>query len=228
MKDKVWFYLSGRSQGANTQVPGQFYNLNANNPNSWVYAPDTSEAGALNRKWEDYQARVTSQVTPKNKLGFLVDWQGNCFCPFGVSSLTAPEAGNNQRFPLQRPIEVDWTSPVSSKLLLEATAMHRIERWGAMDPSDLAPGMISVTDNGPGAFRPGMTYRAAGTYSNNLNTTFHYRFAASYITGAHAFKVGVNDAWGQSDATTYTRCRQLPVQHAGGRPRRRRRRSPST
>jgi hypothetical protein len=204
-KNRVWFYLSGRSQGANTQVPGQFYNLNANNPNAWTYAPDTTKPAVLNRKWTDYQARVTAQATPKNKFGFLVDWQENCFCPFGVSSLTAPEAGNNQRFPLQRPIEVDWTSPVTSKVLLEATAMHRIERWGAMDPSELAPGMISVTDNGPGAFRPGMTYRAAPTYSNNLNTTFHYRFSASYITGAHAFKVGVNDAWGQSDATTYTR-----------------------
>jgi hypothetical protein len=204
-KDRVWFYLSGRSQGADTQVPGQFYNLNANNPNLWTYAPDLSKPAVLNRKWSDFQGRVTTQVTPKNKVGVLVDWQDNCFCPFGVSSLTSPEAGNNQRFPLQRPIEVDWSSPVSSKLLLEATAIHRIERWGAMDPSDLAPGMISVTDNGPGAFRPGMTYRAAGTYSNNLNTTFHYRIAASYITGAHAFKFGINDAWGQSDATTYTR-----------------------
>jgi len=177
-KNRVWFYLSGRSQGADTQVPGQFYNLNANNPNAWTYAPDTTKPAVLNRKWTDYQARVTTQATPKNKFGFLVDWQDNCFCPFGVSSLTAPEAGNNQRFPLQRPIEVDWTSPVTSKVLLEATAMHRIERWGAMDPSELAPGMISVTDNGPGAFRPGMTYRAAQTYSNNLNTTFHYRFSA--------------------------------------------------
>jgi hypothetical protein len=205
VKDRVWFYLSGRSQGANTKVPGQFYNLNANNPNVWTYAPDTSRPAVQNRKWDDYQARIAAQVTPKNKFGFLVDWQDNCFCPFGVASLTSPEAGNNQRFPLQRPIEVDWTSPVTSKLLLEGTAMHRIERWGAMDPSDLAPGMISVTDNGPGAFRPGMTYRAAGSYSNNINTTFHYRLAASYITGAHAFKIGFNDAWGQSDATTYTR-----------------------
>ena len=203
--DKLWFYLSGRSQGADTQVPGQFYNLNANNPNSWAYAPDTSRPAVLNRKWTDYQARVAWQADAKNKIGFFYDLQDNCFCPFGISSLSAPEAGNNQRFPLQRPIMVDWTSPVSSKLLLEATAMHRIERWGAMDPADLAPGMVSVTDSGPGAFRPGMTYRGAATYSNNLNTTFHYRINASYITGAHAFKVGFNDAWGQSDATTYTR-----------------------
>src|SRR5262252_3350320 len=66
-KDKVWFYLSGRSQGADTKVPGQFYNLNANNPNLWTYAPDTSRPAVLNRKWSDYQARVMTQVTPKNK-----------------------------------------------------------------------------------------------------------------------------------------------------------------
>ena len=43
-KDKLWFYLSGRSQGANTFVPGQFYNKNANNPNAWTYVPDTEPA----------------------------------------------------------------------------------------------------------------------------------------------------------------------------------------
>jgi hypothetical protein len=205
VKDKLWFFLSGRSQGADTQVPGQFYNLNANNPAQWAYVPDTSRPATLNRSWQDYNGRLTWQASQKNKFGFLYNIQSNCFCPFGISSLVAPEAGNNQRFPLQRPILVDWTSPVTSKLLLEGSAIHRIERWGAMDPSTLAPGMISVTDTGPGAYRPGMTYRAADTYSNNLNTTFHYRLAASYITGAHAFKVGMNDAWGSSDATTYTR-----------------------
>jgi hypothetical protein len=204
-KDRLWFFLSGRSQGANTLVPGQFYNKNENNPNAWAYEPDTSRPATLNRSWQDYQARVTWQANQKNKFGFLYNIQSNCFCPFAVASLVAPEAGNDQRFPLQRPIEVDWTSPVTSKLLLEGSAIHRIERWGAMDPASLAPGMISVTDTGPGAYRPGMTYRSAATYSNNLNTTVHWRFNASYITGAHAFKAGINDAWGSNDATTYTR-----------------------
>jgi hypothetical protein len=145
------------------------------------------------------------QATPKNKFGFLYNIQSNCFCPFGAAFVTAPEAGNDQRFPLQRPILVDWTSPVSSKLLLEATAIHRIERWGAYNlrgDDAVDPRMISVVDNGPGAYRPGMTYRSAGQYSNNFNTTFHYKASASYITGAHAFKVGFNDAWGSSDAGT--------------------------
>jgi hypothetical protein len=36
-----------------------------------------------------------------------------------------------------------------------------------MDPSTLAPGMISTVDQGPGAYRPGMTYRSAATFSNS-------------------------------------------------------------
>jgi hypothetical protein len=207
-KDRLWFYLSGRSQGANTLVPNQFYNKNENNPNAWAYLPDAARPATLNRSWQDYQARLTWQANPKNKFGFLYNIQSNCFCPFGVNTLTSPEAGNDQRFPLQRPIEVDWTSPVTSKLLLEGSAIHRIERWGAMDPSTLAPGMISVNDQGPGAYRPNMVYRAAATYSNNINETFHWRFTGSYVTGAHALKVGANDAWGYSDATTYTRIPQ--------------------
>ena len=52
----LWFYLSGRSQGANTFVPGQFYNKNANNLNAWTYVPDTARPAELHRKWEDYNA----------------------------------------------------------------------------------------------------------------------------------------------------------------------------
>jgi hypothetical protein len=206
-QDKLWFYLSGQSRGAFRQIPGQSYNLNANKVNEWRYAPDLSRGADERRSWVDYNARLTWQVDQKNKIGFLYNLQSNCFCPFGAGFLVAPEAGNDQRFPLQRPILLDWTSPVSSKLLLEATAIHRLERWGAYtlrtaDDTQVDPRMISVVDNGPGAFRPGMTYRAAGQYSNNLNTTFHYKASASYITGSHAFKVGFNDAWGDSDAGT--------------------------
>jgi hypothetical protein len=206
-QDRLWFYLSGQSRGAYRQVPGQSYNLNANNLNSWVYAPDQDRVADERRSWVDYNARLTWQATPKNKIGFLYNLQSNCFCPFGAGFLVAPEAGNDQRFPLQRPILLDWTSPVSNKLLLEATAIHRFERWGAYtlrtaDSTEVDPRMVSVVDNGPGAFRPGMRYRSAAQYSNNLNTTFHYKASASYITGSHAFKVGFNDAWGDSDAGT--------------------------
>ena len=46
----------------------------------------------------------------------------------------SPEAGNDRRFPLQRFVTVDWNTPVSNRLLIEASGIHRVERWGGMDP----------------------------------------------------------------------------------------------
>jgi hypothetical protein len=68
-KDRLWFYLSGRSQGADTFVPGQFYNKNENNPNAWTYVPDSARPATLNRSWQDYNARVTWQAIPRTSLG---------------------------------------------------------------------------------------------------------------------------------------------------------------
>ena len=75
----------------------------------------------------------------------------------------------------QVPILVDWNSPVSSKLLLEASAIHRYERWGAYhnvkDPYATPENAVSIIDNGPGfaprilsrAFEPYVTSKARGT-----------------------------------------------------------------
>jgi hypothetical protein len=208
-QDRVWFYLSGISRGAWRFIPGQFNNLNAGNLNVFTYAPDRNNPAREERSWQDYNGRLTFQVSQKNKVGFLYNYQRYCFCPFGATALVAPEAGNEQRFPRQVPILVDWNSPVSSKLLLEASAIHRYERWGAYhnvkEPFATPERAISIIDNGPGAFLPGMRYGTAAQNSDNVNTTFHYRFTTSYITGSHAFKVGFNDAWGESKATNYAR-----------------------
>lgn len=211
-RDKLWFYASAKFQVANTFAPGMFYNKNANKPDIWVYEADTSRPAVNNRQWEDYNIRLSWQAAAKHKIGFLYNIQSNCFCPFAISPTIAPEAGNDQRFPLQRPILLDWTSPISSKLLLEASAIHRIERWGGMhlqtNGNDNDQRMISVTELA-GAI-PGLTYRSAATnffggpYNNAFNTTFHWAAKASYITGGHAFKFGFNDGWGSSDFQAYS------------------------
>jgi hypothetical protein len=67
-KDKIWFFLSGRYQGAYLFAPGTFYNKNANDPTKWTFDPDTGNPGSLQKTWKDAQGRFTFQVTPKNKL----------------------------------------------------------------------------------------------------------------------------------------------------------------
>jgi hypothetical protein len=200
-RDKVWFYVSGQSLGSYLFAPGIFPNKNAGNPNAWTYEADTTKRAENDFVSTDYQLRLTWQAAQKQKIGFLIDYQSYCRCPAGVSATISPEAASDDRWPLQRPIQADWTSPLTNRLLLEASAIDRIERWGSMElghggngefASD--PRMISVTEQSLG----NLVYRSRATYSNNWNHTFHYRVAASYITGTHALKVGFNDAKGMS------------------------------
>ena len=164
-----------------------------------------------------FQARVTYQASPRNKIGFTYDHEALCSCPNQISATVSPEASVDRRFPLQRFVQMDWNNPVSNRLLLEASAIHRVERWGAMhlqtgkgDNIDaIAPGMVPVIDNPSLATGASLNYRAfataaGGTFNNSWNWNLHYRAAVSYITGSHSFKVGFNNAYGHHENTSYT------------------------
>ena len=215
-RDKLWFFLSGRSLFADNYVASTFFNANANKPDRFDYVPTTNQA-ILHQEQTIYQARLTWQASPKHKFGMTYDQENFCACTTGIGPgiggvITSPEAGNDRRFPLQRFVTVDWSTPVSNKLLVEASGIHRVERWGGMDPQvgkvgnidHLEPGMISVTDSLSPVTGTGLTYRAAQTYNNSWNWNIHYRAAVSYITGSHTFKVGFNNAYGHHENTTYS------------------------
>ncbi len=209
-RDRLWFYTSVRSNGSWNYVPGMVYNRNANNPDAWTYDPDPNAPVSNDNTWREAQLRLTSQVTPRHKLAVTYDQQHLCECPNGVNSTTAPEAGRERRFPQQRSIQGDWTFPMSSRLLIDGGVMHRVEGWAhdptfTTRPSDLSnglnPAMISVTELA-GAI-PGLTYRAGQTYSEGDNWALYYRVAASYVTGAHSFKIGFNNGSGATSSHTY-------------------------
>ena len=215
-RDKLWFFLSGRSLFADNYVASTFFNQNANKLDRYDYLPSTDQA-ILHQQQTIYQARLTWQASPKHKFGMTYDQENFCACTTGIGpgiggAITTPEAGNDRRFPLQRFVTVDWSTPVSNRLLIEASGIHRVERWGGMEPQEgklgnidhLEPGMISVTDSLSPVTGTGLTYRAAQTYNNSWNWNLHYRVAMSYITGSHTFKVGFNNAYGHHENTTYS------------------------
>ncbi len=214
-RDKLWFFLSGRSLFADNYVAGMFLNQNANKLDRFDYLPSTTQA-ILHQEQKIYQARLTWQATPKHKFGMTYDQESFCACTTGIGpgpgGLTSPEAGNDRRFPLQRFVTMDWNTPVSNKLLIEASGIHRVERWGGMEPQvgklgnidHLEPGMISVNDTLSPVTNTALTYRAATQYNNSWNWNIHYRAAVSYITGSHTFKVGFNNAFLHHENTTYS------------------------
>ena len=210
-RDKLWFFLSGKYVYADNYVAGMFFNENANNPNAWQYVRSTRQA-ILHQDQQIFQARVTYQINQKNKFGMTFDQEAYCGCPFGTTATISPDGSQDRRFPNQRFVTADWTSPVTNRLLLEASGIHRVERWGNMhlqtgkgDNVDaIVPGMVSVTDTGNPVTGGNLTYRSANQFNNSWNWNIHYRAAASYITGSHNFKVGFNNAYLHHENTTYT------------------------
>jgi hypothetical protein len=209
-KDTLWFFTSARQLGAYNYVGGVSYNANANNPNAWTYAPDTSRPAVRQEIFDDAQFRLTWQATPKNKLGFVYNHSDtNINAPFGCDCIRlnkgfAPEAATAFRFPHDRRMQANWTSPLTNRLLLEATVLSHTERWATDDVGfSLQPSgntMISVTDQGgPIA---GLTYRAPAQYGNQWMWLLLYRGSVSYITGAHSFKVGFNNGRATQDIGT--------------------------
>ena len=91
-RDKFWFYLSGRSQGAYLFAPGMFYNDNANNPTTWTYSPDSNRPASLEKTWLDAQAGSRSWRPPENKIGLTYTQQDFCACHDAITATTAPEA----------------------------------------------------------------------------------------------------------------------------------------
>jgi hypothetical protein len=188
-----------------------FFNEYANKANEWRYVRSTRQA-ILHQDQQIFQMRYTYQANQKNKFGVTFDQEAYCGCPFGTTATVSPDGSTDRRFPTQRFVTADWTSPVTNRLLLEASGIHRVERWGNMhlqtgkgeNIDAITPGIISVTDNPNPVTGGSLTYRSAAQFNNSWNWNIHYRFAASYITGSHNFKVGFNNAYLHHENTTYT------------------------
>jgi hypothetical protein len=133
--------------------------------------------------------RITWQASQKNKFNFLMDRQRNCNCHGNVrtTSVNPPESTLGYHFDPDALYQATWSSPRTSKLLLEAGAGAALQSW----PTEMQPGVtadhISITEQSTG-----MTYNAAPSYNAIQDVPrFTQRFSLSYVTGSHNFKTGI-------------------------------------
>ena len=92
--------------------------------------------------------------------------------------------------------QLAWTSPVTSRLLLEANAqLGAYFWWGSRQKDAFDSTFIPVQENG-GAY-PGINYRGAN-WSEHTGFTNIVQGSASYVTGSHASKFGFR--WHGNDA----------------------------
>jgi len=221
-KDRVWFYFTGRVNRADQYAGGAFVNLNGYDPTRYDVVYDTNQRAYSRALWTDGQIRLTTQVTPKNKVAFTWDQQTRCSCVAGpntpsagvLSATVTPEAAENFRSPMQRLLHAEWSSPASNSLLFEAAAVYRVERWGNMDQrTSWSPeyinaaqqailqsgALIPVLDLSLGRFSHG---NFVG-YNNNWVSNAFIRGSVSYLRGGHQVKAGVSDSFGHLDSRVY-------------------------
>jgi hypothetical protein len=156
LQDKMWFFFNHRRIDAADAQPGIFANRNAGDPTKFTYVPDFTRQGRIDQSRKIYSLRLTTQLTPKNKLMVFWDEQPQCSgaawpgsssddgCMsnkdgwiYGGSQVNgffgpgpnSPETGDYGDTH-QKVQQVKYTSPATNKLLLEAGFGTYISQWG--------------------------------------------------------------------------------------------------
>lgn len=211
VEDKLWYYVSLRWQGRRQNTQNVFYNLNAGDPNSFLYEPDLSRPAFADRTWENYTPRITWQINDRNKVTGSWDEQPVCRNCTGTTSLTgspnffwqtSPEADGHGEFSPQRVQQVRWTSPATNRLLLEAGFGTTYYEWGGkeLDPNpgrDLVQ-MLNLTQTVAPGVVSAMRYRSQMWLDNRTRGSSWFG-SASYVTGSQSLKFGYQGNYWRDD-----------------------------
>src|SRR6187200_1032331 len=179
VKDRLWYYGVFRVQGSRQNTQNVFYNMNAGNASSFVYALDLSKPAFSDRTWENYTPRLTWQISARNKITGSWDEQPVCRKCSGTTSLTgspnfffptSPEADGHGEFDPQRVQQVRWTSPFTNRLLLEAGYGTTYYEWGGKalegDPNADLVQIVNLTQAITPTVTSSMRYRSQNWLNN--------------------------------------------------------------
>jgi len=201
VKDKLWFFAASRKWGAENNQPNSFFNAVQG---TGRYQADLSKPGFYVSDATETGGRFTWQASAKNKIGIFANYSNTCSCLQGVSNLLAPEAGLNNIIPNQL-TQVTWTNVASNKLLIEVgyTNLWTSFRFPRVAAADFT---VTATDIPTTELSTGFSYNARASTAlpytdgpENFSDPAgqrNGRAAVSYVSGAHALKVGTTMAFG--------------------------------
>jgi len=208
-RDRLWFYTSHRWWGVQEEVPNSFFNRTQD---TVFYTPDTARPAFTDTTNFNSDGKITWQLSASHKL--LVAAQTSRVCTpcysqglasaTGVATSTAPEASIHVKFWPQYAVQVGWASPMSPRLLLEATVVQRVDHknYAVPDETGNARSVVEQSTNfmyGSSLIGPrGPTFWANDYGHHGNSNSLVGRAAVSFVTGSHAFKAGVNGWSGNS------------------------------
>ncbi len=147
--------------------------------------------------YRTHAGRVTTQITPRNRINVYADFQKNCRCttgPFTGANAIENETGWDW-YPAGV-VQGTWTAPLTSRLLLEAGASWQTANWVNFAEEGVTQNDRSILEGATG-YRYGAPARLTAPKARTGRSA--ERFTLSYVTGTHNLKVGVTDEQGFND-----------------------------
>jgi hypothetical protein len=207
VKDKLWFFGSARWQENSFYYAGAYANKNGGDLTKWTYEPDFTKRGEdiLTVK-PSLSMRLTWQATPKNKFSFSFDPQDRHWV--GSIANASPEEYSDWVFQHESFTTATWSAPVTNRLLLDARYANHAEAFvdtypGPDDPYRRA---IPVREQSTGFLYRGKGYCCIPfAFFGTQHAPFiqQWQASVSYVTGAHAVKVGAMNDFGTSTSSQF-------------------------
>jgi len=192
-KDRLWLFGSYRNVGNNNIVANSFY-------------PDGSP-GIYDQRVRNYTLRLTSQLNPRNKLTIYDDYQWKYVGHLYTSGIDVATASRTRPPVLKYTAAAKWSSSVSQRFIFDAGFGTSVNSY----TEKYQPGVLKTPFTPEWyatAGRQDIT-RATSTVASTPQTgTYNFRYmiisSASYVTGSHAIKAGlqyhIGQTWNTADA----------------------------
>jgi hypothetical protein len=192
-RDRLWFLVAQRFSRTNNLIPLP--------PGIFPAYPGGGFAESGGHLVPHSTIRLTWQASERNKIvaafyksqGGVRRFDVGCAATsFNRVSCVSPEASYWLPTPLQYAAQVKWTSPVSSRVLLEvgqsfSVATYKFRYQPEVGPLDIQN--FNATTN--------VRTVASSTAPNDyFSQTWNTVANLSYVTGSHNVKVGINHNWG--------------------------------
>jgi hypothetical protein len=221
-RDRVWFFARARQFGNFTVRERVFANANAGDPTKWNYALDQGVESRAADTRDIMSLRLTAQLAQRHRVAFSHEYQHRCTgstlgrnadgCRhaesnwIGVGATTAsPESWPGYHDTPYNVTQATWTSPLSSRVLLEAGFSRFQYIWygfgqATPDRLDLIPVTeLRAIEGHPANF----TYRGIYdpfeiAYADNDANPNNWRASMAYVTGTHNVKLGYQGSYQRS------------------------------
>jgi Carboxypeptidase regulatory-like domain len=189
-KDKLWFLVAQRVSQTNNRIPL---------PTQYFPGGGASESGG--QVAPHSTVRFTWQATERNKIvaayyksqGGTHRFDVGCTATsFNSVSCISPEASYWLPTPLQYAAQVKWTSPLTSRLLIEVGQSLAVPTYKFKYQEENGPFDIQHFNSSTSV----RTVASATAPQDYFNQIWNAVANLSYVTGSHNVKGGINQQWG--------------------------------